>query len=160
MIKTLRTPKRLVASIALTCGSAMLLSATAAVAAPAVSVEFAAPSYTVNENQGPASLTLTRSGDLHGATRVYWFTEQPDPQNDAIPDIDFAQTNTHSPASVTFAPGASQAQISVAVTDHAMPAPTKQFSVKIFAQGVVGSADIASVRIIGNDPMPAVKDPS
>ena len=82
----------------------MLLSATA-IAAPGVSVQFAAPSYTVNENQGPAALTLTRSGDLHGATRVFWFTEQPDPQNDAIPDIDFAQTNTHSPASVTFAPG-------------------------------------------------------
>jgi endoglucanase len=159
MIKTLRTPRRFVVSLALTCGSAMLLSATA-VAAPTVSVQFAAPSYTVNENQGPAALTLTRSGDLHGATRVYWFTEQPDPQNDAIPDIDFAQTNTHSPASVTFAPGASQAQISISVIDHAMPGPTKQFSVKIFAKGVVGAGDIAAVRIIGNDPMLAVKDPS
>src|ERR1700743_740175 len=159
MIKTLRTPTRLVASIALTCGSAMLLSATA-VPAPGVSVQFNNPPSPGNEHQGPAALTLPRSGDLPGTTRVYWFTEQPDPQNDAIPDIDFAQTNTHSPASVTFAPGASQAQISVPVTDHAMPGPMKQFSVKIFAKGVVGAGDIAAVRIIGNDPMLAVKDPS
>jgi endoglucanase len=135
-----------------------MLFATTALAGT-VSVQFAAPKYTVNENQSSAVLTLTRSGNLHGASRVFWFTEQPDPQNDAIPDIDFTQTNTHSPASVTFAPGASQAQISVPVTDHKMPAPTKQFSVKIFAQGVVGAADIAAVRIIGNDPMAAVKDP-
>src|ERR1700722_15289389 len=155
MIKTPRTPRRFVVSLALTCGSAMLLSATA-IAAPAVSVQFAEPSYTVNENQGPAALTLTRTGDLHGATRVYWFTEQPDSQNDAIPDIDFAQTNTHSPAPVTFAPGASQAQISVPVADHGVPGPMKQFSVKIFAKGIVGDGDVPSVQIIANDPMLAV----
>jgi endoglucanase len=61
---------------------------------------------------------------------------------------------------VTFAPGQSQAQISIPITNHDMPEPTKQFSVKVFANGAVGPDNVAQVQIVGNDPMPAVKDPS
>src|SRR6202020_2687460 len=125
---------------ALTCVCSLFLDGAGS--APAdVQVGFGPGQYTVNENQGSAVLTLTRSGDLHGATRVFWYTEQPSPANPAIPDIDFAQTNTHSPASLTFAPGQSQAQISVPITNHDMPEPTKQFAVKIFAKGVVGAGN-------------------
>jgi endoglucanase len=160
-LSPLMTPRRLTCwfACALVCVCALVLGATASALAD-VQVAFAPTHYAVNESQGSAVLTLTRSGDLHRTTRVFWYTEQPSSANPAIPDIDFAQTNTHSPGSLTFAPGQSQAQISVPVTNHDMPEPTKQFSVKVFAKGAVGADNVAAVQILGDDPMPAVRNPS
>src|ERR1700753_1987622 len=143
-LSPLMTPRRLTFwfACALTCVCALFLSGAASALAD-VQVGFAPTQYTVSENQGSAVLTLTRSGDLHGSTRVFWYTEQPSPANPAIPNIDFTETSTHSPASLTVGPGQSQAQISVPVSDHHMPEPTKQFSVKVFANGVVGADNVA-----------------
>jgi endoglucanase len=154
-------PRRLTFSFAcaLACVCALSLVGTAAALAD-VQVGFAPARYTVNENQGSAVLTLTRSGDLGRPTQVYWYTEQPSAANPAMPGIDFTQTSTNNPAPLTFGPGQSQAQITIPVTDHGMPEPAKQFSVKVFAKGAVGANNVASVQILGNDPMPAVKDPS
>jgi len=144
--------------IALVCAAA--LSLVGAAVASATTVQFASPTYSVSENVGSAPLTLTRTGNTKSTSTIYWFTEQPSAVDDAIPGLDYTETNTHHPASVTFAAGQTSASIQVPVVNHGMPGPTKQFSVKIFAKGLVGSADVASVQILGNDPMPAVHDPA
>lgn len=145
------------AGVAVVCAGQLAL-VSGAEAANTGTVNFAQPSYQVHERDGNVTLTLHRTGGSGPAT-IYWYTELPSAAEAAIPGIDYTATNTHNPSQIVFAPGQTTATITVPITDHHMPTPTKHFSVKIYGAGVVGQDNVAKVEIIGDDPMPSTKIP-
>src|ERR1700727_1733378 len=137
-----------------------------AVAANTGSVTFTQTDFTVNEDSGSVELDLQRTGDTSGAAFVHWYTAQPGRGADAnaalpaIPNLDYAEVNTHHAQVITFAPGQKGAKLIVPIVDHRMPAPTKYFQVKIFGAGHVGVPNVARIEITGYDPMAAIKNGS
>jgi hypothetical protein len=137
-----------------------------AVAANTGSVTFTQTDFTVNEDSGSVELDLQRTGDTSGAAFVHWYTAQPGRGADAnaalpaIPNLDYAEVNTHHAKVIMFAPGQKGAKLIVPIVDHRMPAPTKYFQVKIFGAGHVGVPNVARIEITGYDPMAAIKNAS
>jgi endoglucanase len=150
---------------AATLAVTLLASAAPAIAANTGTVVFTQTNFTVNENAGSVELDLVRNGDTSGGAIVHWYTAQPGKVlgsgiTAAMPGFDYTDVSTYHAQQITFSPGQKDAKISVQIVDHHMPVPTKYLAVKIFGAGRVGSANVASIEITGNEAMPAEKDQS
>jgi hypothetical protein len=117
-------------------------------AAPGTTVQFASASYTVNEGDGKATLTVTRTGDTSGGSTVHYATSD----DSATAGQDYTPTS----GDLTFAPGETTQTIQVPIIDDTVVEGTEDFFVTLSnpVGANLGAPSQAIVYITDNDTSP------
>ncbi|TRU88111.1 MAG: hypothetical protein EWV76_09640 [Microcystis novacekii Mn_MB_F_20050700_S1] len=114
-------------------------------------ISFNSNSYTVNENNGTASITLTRTVGSDGEVSVILT-----PSNgSAIAGDDY----TNSPVTVTFVNGQTSKTVTIPITDDSIYEPTETVNLTISnptGGATLGTQQTATLSIIDNDAIPGV----
>lgn len=112
---------------------------------------FSAASYTVSENTGTATMTVTRSGDTANAMSVDYTILA----GTASQGVDFASSNlpTGITGTLSFAPGQSSVSLAVTILDDSLIEGSEQLTVTLSGPigGNVLGANAASVLTILDD---------
>jgi hypothetical protein len=134
------------------CTTAVGTPATAlltlgAAAASAGQLQFGPASYSVNENGGTVTITVTRSGGSSGAVGVSYATSD----GSAMAGSDYVATS----GSLSWSDGDTTAKtFTVGIVNDAVPESTEQFNLALSAPtggAVLGTQSTASVSIIDDD---------
>ncbi|HEX8131485.1 MAG TPA: S8 family serine peptidase [Pyrinomonadaceae bacterium] len=129
------------------------------VAAKPRTIQFSAANYRVAENNGRATITVTRLGDITGAADVQYATlDNPaavrcDDQT-AMPGVAFARCDyATSVDSLHFAPGEAAKTLSIPVIDdaHDEVDETLQIRLSTASGGVLSAQSVATITITDND---------
>lgn len=119
-------------------------------------IQFGAPSYSVGESNGHATISVTRSGDVSSAASVNYAT------SDSAGVVDCSVTNgiasercdyATTLGTLNFAAGQASAAFQIPITDdsHAEGAETFTVSLSNVAGATLGSPYTATVNIVDND---------
>ncbi|NCS04944.1 MAG: aggregation factor core protein MAFp3, isoform C, partial [Microcystis aeruginosa G13-11] len=114
-------------------------------------ISFNSNSYTVNENNGTASITLTRSGGSDGEVSVILTPTD----GTANQGSDY----NNSPVTVTFANGQTSKTVTIPITDDSIYEPTETVNLTISnptGGATLGTKQTATLSIIDNDAVPGV----
>jgi uncharacterized delta-60 repeat protein len=112
-------------------------------------VQFASPAFTVHEQDGQATVTVTRSGDPSGEVTVHYATAN----GTAIAGVDY----TAAAGTLTFGPGQQSQSFSIPVTDNHFAGAARTLNVTLSDPGrgsVLGQLNTADVSIIKDSPNP------
>jgi hypothetical protein len=91
--------------------------------APASNLQFSAATYSVNENVGTATITVTRTGDTSSSAKIHYATSD---------GTALAGTNyTAASGDLTFNPGDTSKTFTIAVRDDGLPGPDKTVNVTL-----------------------------
>jgi hypothetical protein len=111
-------------------------------------VQFSAGSYTVAENGGPATITVTRSGNLGGPVTVDYAT------SDGTAHAGTDYTESH--GTLTFGPGETSKTFQVPVTDDTVRQGARSVNLTLSNPGggtAVGTQGTAALDITDNEPV-------
>ncbi|NCR15536.1 MAG: aggregation factor core protein MAFp3, isoform C, partial [Microcystis aeruginosa SX13-11] len=114
-------------------------------------ISFNSNSYTVNENNGTANITLNRSGGSDGEVSVILT-----PSNGSATAGD---DYTNTPITVTFANGQTSKTVTIPITDDSIYEPTETVNLTISnptGGATLGTQQTATLSIIDNDAVPGV----
>jgi hypothetical protein len=117
-------------------------------------VQFTSSSYTVNESDRSAIITLTRTGDISGTVTIDFRTSD----GTAHQRTDY----THSSGALTFSPGKTSNTFVVLITDNAFVdgSRTVNLSLSSPTSGLaLGTPSTAILTITDNDTAPATTNP-
>jgi hypothetical protein len=130
--------------------------------------QFAATNITVNEGEGRAVVTITRSGNVAGgaATLSYQTVDNPaavrcDDQT-TLPGEAFARCDyATSIDTVAFAAGEATKTLNVPIIDDAFSEGVETFRLKLVSYGgaSLGAPALITVNIVDNDPTPNAPNP-
>jgi uncharacterized delta-60 repeat protein len=113
--------------------------------------QFAAPSYSVNENGGSVTITVNRVGGSAGSASVNYNATG----NIATPGSDFTLT----PGTLTFAEGETSKTFDITINDDAVNELNE--TVNVFINNATGTAALGSpafvtLTILNDDPLPTI----
>ncbi|MCX6922070.1 MAG: hypothetical protein NT154_02445, partial [Verrucomicrobia bacterium] len=138
-------------TVAISSGSTTPASATYIDTTQAGSLQFTSSTYPVNENEGAATLSVTRIGGSSGAVSAQYATAN----GTAVAPGDYATTSgTLSWASGDTAPKT----ITVPIVNDSTPESSESFTVTLFnptGGATLGTPAAATVTIADDDPPPA-----
>ena len=117
---------------------------------PPPTVQFSSATYSVVENTGAATLTITKSGASQVPTTVYYKTRD----GTAAAPSDYTFTGDDLTASVVFEPLETSKQIQIPVHNNGFSEPDETFEVffTVIQNGSPGTPAIARVTIHDDDP--------
>jgi hypothetical protein len=118
---------------------------------PAPRVRFSSANYSIAENAGAATLTITKTGATEAMTTVYYKTRD----KTAKAPSDYTFTGDDLTASVVFEPGETSKQIQISIHDDGFKEPDETFEVyfTVVQNGAEGTPNVATVTITDNDPL-------
>jgi hypothetical protein len=118
---------------------------------PAPTVQFGSANYSVNENGGAATLTITKSGATETTVTAYYKTRD----GTARAPADYTFTGDDLTASVVFQPNETSQQIQIPVKDDGYRESDETFEVyfTVVLQGTPGPPATATVTILDDDPL-------
>jgi pimeloyl-ACP methyl ester carboxylesterase len=127
--------------------------------APASTLQFNAATYSVNEGDGRATITVTRAGDASGTATVDYATvDNPAAvrcdDTTTLPGVAFARCDYATTVdTLTFAPGETQKTFTVPIIDdgHVEGAETVQLRLSNVTGATPGAQSTATLTIIDND---------
>jgi hypothetical protein len=113
-------------------------------------IQFSKPTYTSNETDVEAKITITRSGDLSNAATVQFVTMD----GTAIAGVDYVAVDKR----VTFDPEVSQLDVLIQLIDDSVVEDIKTVNLQLLdVEGsVLGDQDTAILEIHDDDVMPAL----
>jgi CSLREA domain-containing protein len=109
------------------------------------SVQFLGAPYTVNENAGSATITVSRIGDLSGTSTVNYATSD----GTAVAPGDY----TPSSGTLTFLPTVASQTFSVPIINDALPDPNETINLTLSspANATIGGPTTTTLTIVDND---------
>ena len=117
----------------------------------APTVQFSSSTYSVNENAGPVTVTITKTGATELSATVAYSTSD----GTATQPGDYTTTS----GSVTFLPGETSKDITIPITNDTTFETSENFTVTLSSpsNATLGSPSSATVTIIDDDALPLVQ---
>jgi uncharacterized protein (TIGR03118 family) len=112
---------------------------------PVGTIQFNSATYTVNENAGSATITITRTGASTGAATVQFSTS-----NGTAGSADYTTTNT----TVNFANGQTSQTVNIPINNDALDEPNETVNLTISnvtGSGLLGAQATAVLTIVDDD---------
>jgi hypothetical protein len=118
---------------------------------PVPAVRFASANYSVDENAGAVTLTITKTGATETTTTAYYKTRD----GTARAPSDYTFTGDDLTASVLFEPNETSKEIQIPVTNDSFRESNETFEVyfTVILQGVPSAPSTATVTILDDDPL-------
>jgi uncharacterized delta-60 repeat protein len=141
-------------NITVTAGNGVLPNATQTFSITILSggtMQFSSSTYSVAEDGGSATITVTRTGGTAGATAVNYSTSG----SSATPGSDFTNTS----GTLNFADGDTMKTFTIPILEDSIDEPNESVSVFLngsTGSGLVGSPSFAQLTITDNDEPPTV----
>jgi Calx-beta domain len=116
-------------------------------------IEFASASYTVNEDGGTVTITVTRSGNTALTSSVNYFTAN----GSAIGASDYVAAS----GTLVFAPGETSKSVTILIIDDTVNEPNETFEVLLnsLSNADAGDPTTTTVTIVDNDKQSRRKSP-
>ena len=136
-------------------GNQSVLFRASVSATPFSSIQFSASSYSVNEADGSARITVTRTGDTSNSASVFYFTAD---AGVATQKRDYTMAG----GTLNFAPGETTRKFTVLITDNAYVQGTHTLFMQIGAPtggAVLGSPSFVTLGITDNDEVAPTTNP-
>lgn len=117
---------------------------------PAPTVQFSSANYTVAENAGAVTLTITKTGATEAVTTVYYKTRD----GTAKAPSDYTFTGDDLTASVVFQPNETSKDIQIPINNDGFKEPDETFQVyfTVLQHAANGTPNVATVTITDDDP--------
>ena len=118
---------------------------------PAPVVQFGSPDYSVNENAGTVTLTITKSGATETSVTAYYKTRD----GSARAPSDYTSVGDDLTASVVFAPNETSKEIQIPIKNDGFRESDETFEVyfTVVQQGTSSPSAVATVTIHDDDPL-------